>query len=187
MSQIRERKQVSKFWQRMIPLLANPTGLAVDRFLMRHFNLSFMGPMFTRAGGFADRPHLILRTIHWKTGELKDVVLPYSKDNENYIVVGSHGGRPTDAIWCLNIRASSATWICVARQWYFCEATILQDEERERCFDIVSDDGGYRNYTKMAAKYRQLPIVSLNSSLLRSRPQEDPFPGSPISASAAQQ
>lgn len=177
MSQLGERKQPSKFWQRMIPRLANPRGLAVDRFLMRNFNISFMGPMFTRAGGFADRPHLILRTIHWKTGELKDVVLPYSKDADSYIVVGSHGGRPTDAIWCLNIRANSATWICVERRWYFCQATILQGERRAECFDIVSDDGGYRNYTKIAAKYRQLPVVLLDSKVQRSRPQEDPFTG----------
>jgi len=176
MNQTRERKTPSRFWQRMIPLLANPKGLAVDRFLMRYLNFSFMGLMFTRAGGFADRPHLILRTIHWKTGKLKDVVLPFSKDKENYIVVGSHGGRPTDAIWCLNIRANSAAWICVDRQWHFCEATILQGEPREHCFDIVSDDGGYRNYTKMAAKYRQLPIVLLNPQHQRLRPQEDPFP-----------
>ena len=165
----------SRFWQRLIPWLANPAGLAVDRFLMRNFNRSFMGPMFTRAGGFADRPHLILRTIHWKTGQLKDVVLPYSKDGDDFIVVGSHGGRPTDAIWCLNIRAHSTVWVCVDKQWYFSEATILQGEERARRFAIVSDDGGYRNYTKMAAKYRQLPVVLLQTNKERARPLEDPF------------
>lgn len=167
----------SKFWQSMIPRLANPRGLAVDRFLMRTFNISFMGHMFTRAAGFADRPHLILRTIHWKTGELKEVVLPYGRDGDRYIVVGSHGGRPTDAIWSLNIRANSATWVCVDRRWHFCEATVLQGEERARCFPIVSGDGGYAGYTKMTRNIRQLPVIMLDPCAERLRPREDPPSG----------
>ena len=168
--------QPSKFWQKMIPYLANPRGLAVDRFLMRNFNYSFMGRMFTRAAGFTDRPHLILRTIHWKTGAVKEVVLPYSRDGENYLVVGSHGGRPTDAIWSLNIRANSSTWICVNRQWHYCDAQVLQADAREKAFAIVNADGGYSNYTRMTKKIRQLPVVCLAPNPARQRPQEDPPP-----------
>jgi deazaflavin-dependent oxidoreductase (nitroreductase family) len=169
------RRIPSKFWAKMIPILANPKGLAVDRFLMRNFNCSFMGPMFTRAAGLVDRPHLILRTIHWRTGELKEVVLPFSMDGHKYIVVGSHGGRSTDAVWCLNIRSHPIVWICVNRDEHFCAARILQGDERARCFDIVSEDGGYLNYTKVAAKYRQLPVVLLDPEVDRVRPEEDPY------------
>ena len=164
----------SKFWQKMIPRLANPKGLAVDRVLMRYFNYSFMGRMFTRAAGFEDRPHLILRTIHWKTGELKEVVLPYSQDGDNYLVVGSHGGRPKDAVWSLNIRANSSSWICVNRRWQSCDASILQDEARAKAFAIVNTDGGYSNYTRMTKKIRQLPVVLLNPNPVKQRPSEDP-------------
>ena len=170
-----ERKP-SKLCQRLIPILANPAGLAVDRFLMRWFNVSFMGPMFTRAGGYATRPHLILRTVHWKTGALKDVVLPYSSVDGNYIVVGSHGGRPTDAIWSLNLRSCEHCWVCVDRQWHYCRGSVTQGVLRERYFDVVNADGGYRGYTKMASRYRQLPVVELNPNVERQRPMEDPMP-----------
>lgn len=169
-----DKPKPSKFWQKMIPRLANPKGLAVDRFLMRYFNYSFMGRMFTRAAGFADRPHLILKTIHWKTGVINEVVLPFSRNAENYLVVGSHGGRAKDAVWSLNIRANSSTWICVNRQWHYCVASILQSDERARCFAIVNDDGGYSNYTKMTRKIRQLPVVLLVPNPIMQRPEEDP-------------
>ena len=163
----------SRFWQAMIPRLANPKGLAVDRWLMRWFNVSFMGRMFTRAGGYADRPHLILKTIHWKTGQIKSVVLPYVKDGNRYLVVGSHGGRAKDAVWCLNIRAHACSWICVNRQWSFAKATVLSGESRKEGFALVNADGSYSHYTKMTEGIRQLPVVAIEPNFKRSRPQED--------------
>ena len=163
----------SRFWQAMIPRLANPKGLAVDRWLMRWFNVSFMGKMFTRAGGYADRPHLILKTIHWRSGKIKSVVLPYVKDDDQYLVVGSHGGRASDAVWCLNIRVHNSAWVCVNRKWLFVKATILSNDQRTRGFALVNADGGYSHYTKMTKGVRQLPVIALNPALARQRPQED--------------
>ena len=148
-------------------------GLSVDRALMRVFNVSFMGRMFTRAGGYADRPHLILKTIHWNTGKIKSVVLPYVKDGNRYLVVGSHGGNAKDAVWCLNIRTHTSTWICVNRQWSFARATILSHEQRSIGLTLVNADGGYNHYMKMTQGIRQLPVVSLDVNYERHRPQED--------------
>src|SRR5262245_62423277 len=101
----------SKLYRRLIPVVSNPHGLALDRFLVRATGHSLVGRVYLRAGGYALRPHLLLTTIHWKSGALRTVVLPYSEDGERYLVVGSHGGRPTDPVWARNVRALPAVWV----------------------------------------------------------------------------
>ena len=66
----------SRFWQRMIPVFSHPTGLAIDRWLVRIFDRSLMGHMYHRAAGTTLRPHMLLKTIHWKTGRVRTIVLP---------------------------------------------------------------------------------------------------------------
>lgn len=170
----------SRFWQRMIPFFAHPTGLAIDRVLMRMFNTSLMGRMFLRAGGFPIRPHLLLRTIHWKTGVLRTVVLPFQRleddeGRERFVVIGSLAGRPRDPVWVLNVRAHPEVWFRVDRRWYFGHARIAAGEEREAVWSEVTADGAYIGYQKMA-RPRQLPLVVLEPLRNPTRPREDLLP-----------
>lgn len=167
----------SRFWQRMIPVFAHPAGLAVDRVLMRLFNVSLMGRMFMRAGGFPLRPHLLLRTIHWKTGRLRTVVLPYQRDadsggRERYLVAGSLGGAPRDPVWALNIRAHPQVWFRIGRCWHFGRARVAAGEERDALWAAFTADGAYRQYQKMAHP-RLIPLVILEPVRGPGRPRED--------------
>ena len=83
---------------RLALMFSNPTGLRLDRALVAATGFSVINQFYSRAGGFKPRPCLLLRTQHYKTGALREVVLPYRRDGESWLVVGSHGGRPTDAV-----------------------------------------------------------------------------------------
>ncbi len=167
----------SRFWQRMIPLFSHPTGLAIDRMLVRLFDRSLMGHMYHRAAGMPLRPHLLLRTIHWKTGRIRTVVLPYQESRgpggeERILVVGSHGGRPTDAIWSLNLRAHPEVWFRAGRRWRFGRAWIAQGAEREAVWKQVTAGGAYLFYEKPAHP-RVIPAIVIEPLRGAERPSED--------------
>jgi deazaflavin-dependent oxidoreductase (nitroreductase family) len=165
----------SRFYRRLIPWISNPRGLAVDRWLVRATARSLMGHAYHRAGGYPLRPHLLLTTIHWRTGTRRTVVLPYSEDGGRYLVVGSHGGRPTDPIWALNVRAHPEVWVRPRdRRWRFARAHVAQGAERERLWAEITAAGAYHYYQR-AAHPRLLPVVVLAPADLASaaRPAED--------------
>jgi hypothetical protein len=72
----------SRFWRRVIPIVSNPGGLAVDRWLVRATGHSIVGRAYLRAGGYPVRPHLLLETTHWRSGPRRSVVLPYGEDGD---------------------------------------------------------------------------------------------------------
>jgi len=149
----------SRFWRRVIPIVSNPTGLAVDRLLVSATGESLVGRAYLRAGGYPVRPHLLLETAHWRSGRRRSVVLPYGEDGGRFVVVGSHGGRPTDPIWALNVRAHPWVWVRPRdRRWRFARAHVAQGEERERLWRAITAEGAYRLYERHAHP-RQIPVV----------------------------
>ena len=165
----------SRFYRRLIPWISHPQGLAVDRWLVRATGRSLMGHAYLRAGGFALRPHLLLETIHWRTGVRRSVVLPYQEHAERLVVVGSHGGRPTDPIWVHNLRAHPEVWVRPRdRRWRFALAHVAQREERERLWAEITRAGAYRGYER-AAHPRVIPVVVIapQDPAAALRPRED--------------
>jgi deazaflavin-dependent oxidoreductase (nitroreductase family) len=168
----------SLFWRRVIPWISHPTGLAVDRWLVRATGHSLMGRAYLRAGGYPVRPHLLLETQHWRSGVRRTVVLPYFEDGERYLVVGSHGGRPTDPIWALNLRAHPAVRVRAAdRRWRFARAHVARGDERARLWSLITADGSYRHYAKHA-RPREIPVVVIDpgAAARAGRPAEDRVP-----------
>jgi deazaflavin-dependent oxidoreductase (nitroreductase family) len=143
----------------MIPIVSNPRGLAVDRWLVRATGHSLIGRAYLRAGGYPVRPHLLLETAHWRSGVRRSVVLPYGEDGGRFVVVGSHGGRPTDPVWALNLRAHPEVWVRPRdRRWRFARAHVAQGAERERLWAEITREGAYRLYERHAHP-RRIPIV----------------------------
>jgi deazaflavin-dependent oxidoreductase (nitroreductase family) len=102
-------------------------------------------------------------------------VLPYDEDGDRYLVVGSHGGRPTDPIWALNVRAHPEVRVRPAdRRWRFARAHVAQGAERERLWRAITVQGAYRYYER-AAHPRVIPVVVVEPVDPRAarRPGED--------------
>ena len=167
----------SRFWRRVIPIVSNPRGLAVDRLLVRATGHSLIGRAYLRAGGYAMRPHLLLETTHWRSGVRRTVVLPYTEDGDRLVVVGSHGGRPTDPIWALNVRARPQVRVRARdRRWRLARAHVAEGEERERLWRAITAEGAYRYYEKQAHP-RVIPVVVI-------APETGPVPAIPRAPAA---
>ncbi len=148
----------SKLYRRLIPLTLIPGALAVDKLLMRFFDYSVVNLIYTRAAGSGARPCLLMTTMHWGSGRLRTVVLPYHQSGEQYVVIGSLAGRPNDPVWASNVRVHPTTWLRVGGKDLCCRAHIAQGDERAQLWKEISGDGSYLAYAKRAHP-RILPLV----------------------------
>ena len=156
----RNRQQL---WMRLALLFSNPAGLRIDRALVSATAFSLINQFYSRAGGFTPHPCLLLTTRHHKTGEPRSVVLPYRRDGHRWLVVGSHGGRPNDAVWAKNLRANPVAEIRMGRRRVPVTAYEAANEERSRVWNIVTDDGAYLAYERTAHP-RVIPVFALVSA-----------------------
>jgi deazaflavin-dependent oxidoreductase (nitroreductase family) len=86
--------------------------------------------------------------------------LPYRCDGEGWLVVGSHGGRPTDAIWAKNLRAHPEVELQIGWRRFPATAAEVSGDERERVWKIVTGDGAYIGYATIAHP-RIIPVFAL--------------------------
>lgn len=83
-----------------------------------------------------------------------------ASDRERFPIVGSHGGRPTDAIWAKSLRIHPDCDLRVHRRNMAATADEAVGDERDRVWGIVTADGAYLGYQKMAAP-RVIPVFVL--------------------------
>ena len=150
-----------RFWARLAQWVSNSTCLRIDRWAVATTGFSFINHCYTRAGGFVPRPCLLLTTRHHCSGDLRTVVLPYRRAGDRWLVVGSHGGRATDAIWAKNLRVHTDVEIRVDRRRLPVTAIEATGAERERVWKIVTDDGAYL-LSEMVAHPRTIPVFVLS-------------------------
>ena len=89
-----------------------------------------------KVGGMFATMHLLLvTTIGAKTG--KEIVIPvaYSRDRDDYVIVASKGGAPTNPDWYYNLLAHPEVTIEVGAENFKVRATNVIGAERERLFD----------------------------------------------------
>jgi deazaflavin-dependent oxidoreductase (nitroreductase family) len=115
---------------------------------------------FSRAGGSAETPCLILKTTGRKSGEAKLLPLIYGEDGDNFIIVASKGGAPKHPAWYLNLDADADVSFQVGAKKYRGRAMTAQGPDRERLFKMM--EGVFPPYTAYQAKTdRQIPVVIL--------------------------
>ena len=93
---------------------------------------------------------LMLRSIGAKSGDLRDAVLFYVPDGENWVIIGSVGGRPQHPSWVHNLRANPHAWVFVNRKRHPVEAEFLEGDERERLWNAGAQSGRPTSSTRNA-------------------------------------
>jgi deazaflavin-dependent oxidoreductase (nitroreductase family) len=144
-------------------VLRGKRGQQIDRFIVRHTGFSVITWQYAKAGGNPYLSTLLLTTIGKRTGQLRTKALPYYRDGDRRVVLGSNGGGPNDPDWVWNIRANSAAWIRVSRRDRAVHAHIATGEERERLFaQITATRDSLARYQERASTFgREVPIVVL--------------------------
>jgi proline iminopeptidase len=115
---------------------------------------------FSKAGGSAQTPCLILKTTGRKSGEAKLLPLIYGQDGDRFVIVASKGGAPQHPAWYLNLDADPEVGFQVGPQKYAGRASTAHGDERERLFKMM--EGVFPPYTAYQAKTdREIPVVVL--------------------------
>ena len=146
-----------------------------ERALVRYTGYSLLSRHVTRPLGVPYVPTLLLTTVGRRSGELRDAPLFYFEDGEDFVVVGSVGGRPRHPEWYLNLLAEPKAWVRVRRRRVPVTAAVLEGEERARLWAIAAR--AYPRYDELAveARPREIPLVRLRprAATSASSPSQD--------------
>ena len=103
-------------------------------------------------------PVIIVTHTGNKSGATRKTPLMRVKDGDNYVLVGSQGGRPTNPVWVYNLRANSSITIrdltdvqpMVTRE-------VKDDAERARLWELCV--AAFPTYEEYQAKTdRKIPV-----------------------------
>lgn len=112
------------------------------------------------SGPFAGRPLVILRTMGARSGGHRETPLVYTRNGDDYVVIASKGGAPTNPSWYHNLVADPVVTLEILGETFRARARVAKGEERDRL---------YRNQAAMMpafAEYeqktsRKIPVVVL--------------------------
>ncbi len=111
-------------------------------------------------GPFAGRPVLLLTTKGAKTGDSRLAPVVYSRDGEQYVVVASKGGAPTNPAWYLNLVAHPEVTVEVGGASFVARATPVRGPERDRLY--AQHASIFPNFVEYQQRTdRVIPVVTL--------------------------
>ena len=104
------------------------------------------------------REIVIVTNLGNRTGAIRKTPLMRVKDGNNYVLVGSMGGAPTNPVWVYNLRADGNVEIRDETEVYKMRVREVEDEEeRARLWELaVAAYSPYEEYQDRTA--RRIPV-----------------------------
>lgn len=114
-------------------------------------------------GPFGGMDLLLLTSKGAKTGKPATKPLAYSQDGDDYVVVASKGGAPTNPDWYFNLKSNPEVTVEVGSEKFAGTATEAKGKDRERLFDQHAQKYSVFNDYK-AKTSRQLPVFVISKT-----------------------
>jgi deazaflavin-dependent oxidoreductase (nitroreductase family) len=113
-----------------------------------------------RVAAFARQPLLLLTHRGAKTGAERTNPLAYFRDGEDYVIVASKGGAPTNPDWYYNLLANPDATIEVGTDELTVRARPANEQEREGLWAMITDaNPAFAEYEGKTD--RTIPVVIL--------------------------
>jgi len=113
------------------------------------------------SGYFEGKPVLILTTTGAKSGQPREAIITFSRDGDDYIVVGSKSGEPEDPAWFTNLRANPIVTVEADGRKFQARATVAEGADRDTLWDRhVSEHAQFADYPSKTT--RVIPIARLH-------------------------
>lgn len=125
----------SSFW---LQLMTTELGHKLDVAAVYVFGWSFISWEASRLRGIDYQPSLLLTTVGRRSGKARTSVLPYVRNEDDYIVVGSNAGRARNPMWVENARANPCCQVRVARRSMDACVHLADGDERDALLPIVA-------------------------------------------------
>ena len=114
-------------------------------------------------GPFKGAKLLLLHSIGAKSGEPRVNPLAYFEDDEEYLIVASYAGAPTNPPWYYNLVANTDARIEVGTEEISVTAEVVDEPERTTLYDRIATQAP--TFAEYRAKTtRAIPIVRLSIS-----------------------
>lgn len=111
-------------------------------------------------GPMAGRNLLVLTTRGAKSGQPREAVLTYSRDNGRFVVCATAGGAPTAPDWYHNLLANPAVQVEAKGETFSAAASVAPAGERERLWaQHVAERPEFAEYPEKSG--RTIPVVTL--------------------------
>lgn len=114
-----------------------------------------------RVGGrLVGSPVLLLLTKGRRSGRERTTPLLYLEDGEDFVVVASNGGAPSDPDWWLNLKADPAATVEIGEKRLRVRAREVGGEEKRRLWArLVEMYPSYADYQRRTD--REIPVAVL--------------------------
>ena len=120
------------------------------------------GHMWDRLGAEGTYPCLLLTTTGRHSKQARTTPLVYGRDGDDFMVIGSKGGRPTHPAWYLNLVDDPKVHLQVGADTMAATARIATGKERERRWAMMKDVYPlYDDYAARIGEAREIPLVVL--------------------------
>lgn len=111
-------------------------------------------------GPFVGATLLLLHTRGARSGQPRINPLAYTRDGDDFIIIASKGGAPTNPDWYYNIVTQPLVMVEVGTEQFQARATIAAEPERTRLYDQMAQAmPNFAEYQRNTT--RQIPVVVL--------------------------
>ena len=111
-------------------------------------------------GRFEGKTLLLLHTTGAKTGKERVNPVAYVRDGDNYVVIASKGGAPTNPDWYYNILAHPRLTVEVGTETFDVESEVAEEPERIHLYNkMVEMMPGFDDYRRRTT--RVIPVIEL--------------------------
>ena len=112
------------------------------------------------SGYFEGRPVMVLTTTGAKSGEARTAVVTFSRDGDDYVVIGSKSGAPDDPAWFTNLVANPVVTVEADGRTFQASATVVEGADRDTLWDRhVAEHQQFADYPSKTD--RIIPIARL--------------------------
>jgi len=112
------------------------------------------------SGYFEGKAVMVLTTTGSKSGEPREAVVTYTRDGDDYVVVGSKSGEPDDPAWFTNLVVNPIVTVETDGETFQARATVAQGADRDALWDRhVAEHQQFAEYPSKTD--RVIPIARL--------------------------
>jgi len=111
-------------------------------------------------GQFAGGTLLLLHSTGAKSQQERINPVAYTRDGDQFVIIASKGGAPTNPDWYYNLLANPLVTVEVGTEQFQVRAAVTAEPERTRLFaQMVKMMPGFADYEKKTT--RVIPVITL--------------------------
>ena len=112
------------------------------------------------SGYFQGKAVMVLTTTGSRTGQPREAIVSFSRDGDDYIVVGSKSGEPDDPAWFKNLVANPTVTVEADGRKLQAKATVAEGADRDALWERhVAEHPQFAEYPSKTT--RVIPIARL--------------------------